>query len=341
MKSSAKPILPTKVMIAGIGGASLGTEILKSLLRAGGYEIHGADIYPTTFGLYAPGFTSTYLLPAETYAADLIALCREKEIHYLIPGAEGTMVLLGNTQAMEKLADAEIRLVGNKPEIVGLCSDKGATFNHLRRLGIPVPRTAPVQSLHSLEYVGLPCIVKPSTNSGGSASVFYATSADEAMIYADLIRRGGVVPVAQEYIHDTEGEFTVGVLSLPDGRLAGSIALRRSLTAKLSVSFRGRGGVVSSGYSQGEIATDLPPFPAVRLQAEAIAGALGSCGPLNIQGRVRDGVFLPFEINPRFSASTYLRALAGFNEPDLHAVKQGLLFGGENRSMFNVHRPIG
>ena len=37
---------------------------------------------------------------------------------------------------------------------------------------------------------------------------------------------------------------------------------------------------------------------------------------INVQGRVRDGVLLPFEINPRFSASTYLRAMAGFNEVD-------------------------
>ena len=29
---------------------------------------------------------------------------------------------------------------------------------------------------------------------------------------------------------------------------------------------------------------------------------------------MRDGVLIPFEINPRFSASTYLRAMAGFNE---------------------------
>ena len=48
-----------------------------------------------------------------------------------------------------------------------------------------------------------------------------------------------------------------------------------------------------------------------------MAKAAKSCGPFNIQGRVKDGVLIPFEINPRFSASTYLRTLAGFNEVDL------------------------
>src|SRR5690606_33397281 len=70
---------------------------------------------------------------------------------------------------------------------------------------------------------------------------------------------------------------------------------------------------ISSGYSQGYISE----FPELCDQAEKIARLIQSRGPINIQGRVRNGVLLPFEINPRFSASTYLRALAGFNEIDI------------------------
>jgi carbamoyl-phosphate synthase large subunit len=32
---------------------------------------------------------------------------------------------------------------------------------------------------------------------------------------------------------------------------------------------------------------------------------------------IKNGNFIPFEINPRFSASTFLRAMAGFNEVDI------------------------
>ena len=112
---------------------------------------------------------------------------------------------------------------------------------------------------------------------------------------------------------EEEGEFTIGVLSLPNKRVVGSIALRREFSAKLSVAYRGRGGLISSGYSQGHIGD----YPDLCHQAENIAKAVCSCGPLNIQARVRGDELLPFEINPRFSASTYLRALAGFNEVDL------------------------
>ena len=40
-------------------------------------------------------------------------------------------------------------------------------------------------------------------------------------------------------------------------------------------------------------------------------------GAINIQCRFVDGVVKVFEINPRFSGTTSLRAMAGYNEPDI------------------------
>jgi carbamoyl-phosphate synthase large subunit len=299
-------------MIAGIGGASLGTELCKCLRLAGRYEVYGCDISPTAYGLYDPDFTGTVLVSPGTYIDDVVAACRRFGTRWLVPGGEQPTKLLGAAHA--QLAEEGIRVVVNEPAVVELFSDKKKTFERLAREGLPIPRTTELRERDDLAAVGLPCIVKPSTGSGGSVSVFYAVSSEEALIYGDFIRRSGGTPIAQEYIDDAEGEFTVGVLSLPGGRMAGSIALRRSLDAKLSVSYRGRGGLVSSGYSQGYVG----PFPEVRRQAESIARAVGSEGPLNIQGRVRKGILIPFEINPRFSASSYLRALAGFNEVDIY-----------------------
>lgn len=308
MSSTSRDI---KVMIAGIGGASLGTEIYKSLRLARGYKIYGCDVSPTAYGLYGQEFDKTYRVTRNDYISSVIAACLDAGTEFLIPGGEQPMTLLG--AASNRLAAAGIRLLSNSPELVSLHSDKNRTFECLAACGIPIPRTVAVSSKHDLEHVGLPCIVKPATGSGGSTAVFFAVNVDEAMIYAEFIRRSGSVPVAQEYIDVREGEFTIGVLSLSDKRVAGSIALRRALDAKLSVAYRGRGGLISSGYSQGHIGE----YPEFCRQAERIAETIGSCGPINVQGRVRDGVLLPFEINPRFSASTYLRAMAGFNEVDI------------------------
>lgn len=309
-----------KVMIAGIGGASLGTEIAKCLLLAGKYEIYGCDISPAAYGLYDSGFTATYRIKSDDYVAEVLKVCHHSGANWVIPGGEQPNALLA--AAAEQLARQGLRVLNNDPAIVGLFSDKKATFNSLEACGIPIPKTLELTTVQDLQAVGLPCIVKPATGTGGSASVFFAVTADEALIYAEFIRRNGRVPIAQEYVGDDEGEFTIGVLSLPDGRVVGSIALRRVLEAKLSVAYRGRGGLVSSGYSQGYI----DAFPDLCRQAERIAALIQSRGPINIQGRVRNGVLMPFEINPRFSASTYLRALAGFNEIDMLL---GYLISGE------------
>jgi carbamoyl-phosphate synthase large subunit len=51
---------------------------------------------------------------------------------------------------------------------------------------------------------------------------------------------------------------------------------------------------------------------------EDVATQLQSTGPINIQLRLDDNNNpLIFEINPRFSGSSIMRALAGFNEPDM------------------------
>ncbi len=303
-------VRPIKVMIAGIGGASLGTEIFKSLDLAGGYEIFGCDISATAYGHYEPGFVRTYHVSRKDYISNVLKACLESGVQFLIPGGEEPMALLST--ASNKFASSGIQLLANVPDIIDCFSDKDATFRVLCERNISIPRTIAIDNKTDLDYVGLPCIVKPTTGSGGSAAVFFATNTEEAMIYAEFIQRTGRVPIAQEYVNDCEGEFTIGVLSLHDQCIVGSIAMRRVLDAKLSVAYRGRGGLVSSGYSQGHI----DEYPDICKQAESIAIAIGSCGPINIQGRVRDGVLLPFEINPRFSASTFLRAMAGFNEVD-------------------------
>ncbi|PKQ05531.1 MAG: carbamoyl phosphate synthase large subunit [Alphaproteobacteria bacterium HGW-Alphaproteobacteria-11] len=301
----------SNVMVAGVGGASLGTEIGKCLVLAGRYNAFGCDISPTAYGLYDGLFKETFLADREDYISSVMDACEQADAPWLVAGGEQPMILL--SAAQQDLVDRGITLVANSPDIVHLCSDKADTFDKLGEAGVQIPRTRIADSTAAISSVGLPCIVKPATGSGGSVSVFFAATANEALIYAEFIHRTGNIPIAQEYVDINEGEFTIGVLSLPDGSIAGSIALRRVLDSKLSVAYRGRGGVISSGYSQGHIGD----YADLRRQAERIALAIDSRGPINVQGRCRDGVLIPFEINPRFSASTYLRAMAGFNEVDI------------------------
>lgn len=113
----------------------------------------------------------------------------------------------------------------------------------------------------------------------------------------------------------------VGVLTDLEGQLIGSIALKREVSGNLSTAMQIKDRrpnaqdllTISSGVSQGFVGD----YPIVRKYAEKIAQALGSHGPLNIQCRkTAKGVFV-MEINPRFSGTSSIRALLGFNEPDI------------------------
>jgi len=102
----------------------------------------------------------------------------------------------------------------------------------------------------------------------------------------------------QEHLGNDVDEFTAGCFSDLDGNLRGTIVMRRKLDGGTTVS------------------AELGEFPEMRAAAEAIVSKLGPLGPCNVQLRMDQGRAVPFEINPRFSGTTALRARLGFNEVD-------------------------
>ena len=302
-----------RVLIAGIAGASLGTEILKCLwLVRHRYTIFGCDISPLAFGHYQEEFERTFLINRQNYIESVLEVCRSADIDCIVPGGEEPLILL--SKAADQLARDGLHLAANSPAVIERFTDKKKSFKFLAELGFKVPLTLTVEKPDDLEEMSYPCIVKPATGAGGSSFVFLAENKQEALLYVKYLARNGKTATVQEYISEEEGEYSFGVLSLPDRRLLGSIAMKRIFESKLSVHLRGPIGLIASPYGQGLI----DDFKDLRTAAEQIAVAIASDAPLNIQGRVRDGVLIPFEINPRFSGSTYLRAMAGFNEIDLY-----------------------
>lgn len=311
-----------RILVAGIGGASLGTEILKCLERVGRYAVFGCDISEFAYGHYQNGITRSFIVPREKYVESVLSLCEANHIRTVIPGGEEPLARL--VEASAAFQGKGIHIAANHPDVIAICSDKGRLFERLWMLDLPAPWTSTVHKLEefdNLQDVPFPCVIKPCTGTGGSQLVFLASDHDEARLYLHHLLRNRRAVLIQEYLPLDEGEFTVGVLSLPDKRVVGSVAMRRIFHNRLSISAQTKAGLISSGYSQGLI----DHFPEVRAQTERMASLLGSTGPLNIQGRLRNGVLIPFEINPRFSASTYLRAMAGFDEVDLYLRR--ILFG--------------
>lgn len=315
------------VLITAVGGGGHGEQILKALKLAEGtrYHIIGADAQ-----LNCPQFElvdESVQLPLASepaYLETLLNVCERFGVNALFHGCEPELKVM--SAARDLFAQRNIFLPINPAPLIDLCMSKEATNRRLLELGFTAPRFQRVTSREQLNEVDwFPVVVKPSTGGGGSANVFIAQNPSELNALADYLGMENIrgTFLVQEYVGRPDEEFTVGVLHDLDGVYLNSIAVHRLLGGQLnirtSVANRtdrtelGQKLVISSGVSQGWVGR----FPTVTEQCKEIAEALGAKGSINIQCRLVDGVVRVFEINPRFSGTTSIRAMMGYNEPDL------------------------
>ncbi len=310
-----------RVLIAGVGGGSHGLEILKALRYSQlPYTICGCDMSPYNLG-FCKSDKSYTLPPAAdpSYLTKLLSVCKNEKIDVLFHGSEPDLKVISENR--EEIQDQGLFLPINEAGIIKLCLNKKETFQYLDKCGITIPKTVAIESEEDLNSVTIfPSVIKPYLGGGGSNNTFIAQDDEELKFFSDYIKKYGGKPLVQEYVGSYENEYTVGVLSGRDKEIISCIGIKRFIMSGLSNrikvrSLRNKNEIlaVSSGISQGEIVND----DNLNQQCIEIAKRLGSTGPLNIQCRYVEGVVYPFEINPRFSGTTYLRALCGVNEPDL------------------------
>jgi carbamoyl-phosphate synthase large subunit len=312
------------VMVTGVGGGGLGEQIIKALrLASRPYTIVGGDMNRHSCGLNE--VDHPYVLPPASdpvYLDAVLAVCRRYNVRILFPGSEVELEAISQNRSC--FDEQGIILPINPPQVIETCLDKARTMAFLDEHGFAYPKYQEVASLQDLAEIDfLPAVLKPVVGGGGSANIFLAQTKSELELFGrhllDLVPRF----ICQEYVGLPEDEYTVGVLLDLEGNLINSIAVRRQILSGLSNRLKAmnRTGreelgpvlAVSSGVSQGEIG----PFPQVTGPCEKLALALGCTSAVNIQCRLVSGTPYVFEINPRFSGTTSLRALVGYNEPDL------------------------
>jgi carbamoyl-phosphate synthase large subunit len=314
---------PIAVLITAVGGGGVGEQTLKALRLAGGYRIVGTDARRgvAQFDLV----DQAALLPRTSspeYLEALLQVARTTGVEAVIPGSEPELKLLSDHR--EELLRAGLFLPINPKSVIDIGMDKLRTAQFLHEHGFTSPRSVPVDSLDDLEAIDMfPVVVKPAVGSGGSRDCFIVQTPRQLQLVGEYILTAGSQLMVQEYVGTADSEFTVGVLHDMDGNFVNSIALHRFLSGQLHTRVStpnttprrdlGPNLVISSGVSHGRMGR----FPEVTGPCERIAAALGVRGAVNIQCRlVRDGIRV-FEINPRLSGTTSLRALVGYNEPDV------------------------
>ncbi len=305
------------ILITAVGGRSVGSGILHALTRssaevASRWNIIAADADTFSWGLYK--VKERTLLPfagEPNYIDAVLAAVKKFDLHAIIPGSEAEANVLSKNKDL-----FNIPIITNEHEIMPLMMDKFATTLKLKELGLPVIPTYKIEDwAQALEKFEFPFIVKPTTGTGGSKGVtICASEIALKTILNNLPPNSGYC--IQPLIGSEEEEYTVGVLSDKNGQLIDSIVMKRKLLGLSLLDTKiieGKKMSISTGYSQGYFIKHQQ----IQNFCEKLSASINSKGPLNIQLRIHKDEIYVFEIHPRFSGTTTMRADVGFNEPDL------------------------
>lgn len=295
------------VVITGLG-THVGISILQALRMSKlPCRIIGTDRDPVSAGLFLAD--AVRILPdiskePRQYVNQMINLCQQQKVKIVFAGSEAEMKFLARHKGFIERQTGTYLMVNNE-EVIDIACDKWKTFEYLRPKGIPVPDTVLGENkdrinelIHTHKF---PLVVKPRSSTG-SKNLFIVDSKIKLEAALNLVDNA----IVQEYLRPPEQEYTVGVFMQKSDKCFGSIVLKRQL---------------GSGLTHKAIVCQDQDIQRI---SEEAAVALGALGPINIQLRLTKKGPVIFEINPRISSSSIMRAYFGFNEPEL-SIKQFVL----------------
>ena len=287
-----------RVLITGIGG-NIGQGVLKAL-RASQRDFYvvGIDMEPLSAGF---SLVDAYYQVPRTIDSEFpraLEAIAQKENLEAIYVCSPTELEFFSSRKDELEQDLGLSVFVNPIDVIRIGSDKLKTAYFLREAGLPFPETVPATNREEVERLiagrGFPLIAKPRFGFS-SRNVFLVNSREQIQAAAIL------VPdlVVQQYLPDDNSEYTAATLSGADRKVRAVIILRRDL-------------IQGTTYR-----TELVEDAHLNQQVTRIVEALGAIGPFNLQVRVLDGAVYVFEINPRFSGTSGIRYLYGFNDSEM------------------------
>ncbi|MFJ1742586.1 ATP-grasp domain-containing protein [Streptomyces microflavus] len=287
MTASPGPAAPRRrLLLTGVGGAP-GLDLAAQLASAG-HTVLGTDSNPLAPGLIIPGISTRTVARADSpaYKDDLRALLGEFRPEAIISGVERELPLL--IEMRDELAAAGIRTWLPPARTAAATLDKALFHEAVTTAGIPTPRTARPEQLHTLpETSGL--VVKPRRGQG-SKDVHFCHTRQQAAVLCELVTD----PIVQERI--TGAEFSADCLVDRDG--TASVILRHRL-------------LVSGGMSM--VASTFHHEQATQL-VKATLAAVKATGPCDVQGFITTDDPHPVvitEVNHRLAAGFRLSEAAG------------------------------
>ena len=228
------------------------------------------------------------------YVASLEEIVGAERVDIVLPGTDVELPVLSRCREELERRYA-VRVLVSDPRVVEIADDKWLTARFLAEHGFPAPRSALATDEGNVarlaEEFGFPLFAKPRR---GARSVGARVIESRSALAVACAREPSLV--VQELLPGDEGEYTAGSIVV-EGKCHGVVTLRRDL----------RDGNTFRAYREDAYGR-FDRFLA------SVSETLGAHGPCNLQFRLRRGEPVIFEINARFSGTTPIRAIFGFNE---------------------------
>lgn len=283
-----------RILVTG-AGALLGQGILRCLhFSENKYYIITADPDYRAQG-HCLG-DKAYLIPFANdakYISRIEEIIEKEKIDVVLIGTDIELPLFAANKA--KLENKfPVTIVVSDSHVIEIANNKWLTAEYLRENNFPYPLSALTsdrEGINSLRSASsFPLIAKPvdGARSKGIRIICNDEELNEVCSCPNNL-------VVQELLSDEEGEFTAGCIVV-EKKCKAIVSLKRDL----------RDGNTFRAYRDGNNIHDK--------LIEEIAETLGVEGPSNFQYRIKNGEPVIFEINARFSGTTPLRFMFGFNE---------------------------
>lgn len=288
-----------RVLITGMGHP-LGHSIYKTAKQCSfDVEVTVADADARSVGLYLED--DRVLLPLArdgAYIESLLGVLRERDVQALFVGTTAEMsVVSAHAEYIEDETGAKVLI--EPSHVLAIANDKYETARMLAADGLEHARSARGDDLDGCLALageaGLPLFAKPRTASA-STGAGAIRSEEELRTFVGPERESWVV---QEHLGE-DREYTSGVYRTLAGETIDVISMWRQLQFGLSYK------------------AEVRALPEIDAYAVQVAEALGATGPVNVQAMLVEGRGpVCFEINPRLSSTSPVRAMFGLNEVEL------------------------
>lgn len=276
----------------------VGQGIIRSIRKsdlADRVDITGFEYFKDTLGGH--WVDRTYIMPdilkrgvkQDSYIEKLITHIKAHGIKLLFIGIGFELEMMaGNKKRIED--ETGCTVIVSSVKVIDIAEDKYKTYLFLKENGIFCPDTWLPSEIEEVRY---PAIVKPRTGSG-SRGLSLVKNRQELENTLKTLKN----PVIQENVGKMENEYTCGVTFFK-GEVKTAICLRRTL----------RHGNTYAAFNSPDTPESVYDY------INVISKKLKPFGACNYQLRLdKDGTPKLFEINARFSGTTYVRHFFGINE---------------------------